>query len=128
MDEKEGIQFKEFIVLLCLIYLLTDAPTSPNTVYMLMPSFCFNLLFFSLSWLVVIHYCSNLLQKLKMCSPQIEATFNTIIEVFLFLDKNGVGKLKKKDVVKALNEASPREKSPSHITRSRFSYEPSFLL
>lgn len=63
-----------------------------------------------------------------MCSPQIEATFNTIIEVFLFLDKNGVGKLKKKDVVKALNEASPREKSPSHITRSRFSYEPSFLL
>ncbi|KAH6778151.1 Calcium-binding EF-hand family protein [Perilla frutescens var. hirtella] len=89
MDENEGIQFKEFIVLVCLIYLLTDAPTSPNT-------------------------------KLKMCSPKIEATFNTIIEVFLFLDKNGVGKLKKKDVVKALNEASPREKSPSHITRSRF--------
>lgn len=63
-----------------------------------------------------------------MFSPQIEAIFTMITEVFLFLDKNGVGKLKKKDVVKALNEASPKEKSPSHITRSRFSYEPSFLL
>lgn len=57
-----------------------------------------------------------------MCSPKIEATFNTIIEVFLFLDKTGDGKLKRKDVVKALNEASPKEKSPSHITRTRFSY------
>lgn len=69
----------------------------------------------------------NLLQKLKMCSPQIETTLNAIIEVFLFLDKNGVGKLKKKDVVKALNEASPKEKSPSHITHNRFSYEPSIF-
>ncbi|KAK6122773.1 hypothetical protein DH2020_043471 [Rehmannia glutinosa] len=49
---------------------------------------------------------------LKMYSPNIEATFNTIIEVFLFLDKTGEGNLKRKDVVKALNEASPREKSP----------------
>ncbi|KAI3459653.1 hypothetical protein Pfo_016316 [Paulownia fortunei] len=89
MDESEGIQFNEFIVLLCLIYLLTDYSTSSHA-------------------------------TLKMCSPQIEATFNTIIEVFLFLDKNGDGKLKRKDVVKALNEASPREKSPSHITWTRF--------
>ncbi|XP_042059892.1 probable calcium-binding protein CML22 isoform X3 [Salvia splendens] len=89
IDDKEGIQLKEFIVVVFLIYLLTDAPASPNT-------------------------------KLKMCSPQIETTLNAIIEVFLFIDKNGVGKLKKKDVVKALNEASPKEKSPSHITHNRF--------
>ncbi|KAL7081383.1 hypothetical protein ACP275_14G036500 [Erythranthe tilingii] len=90
MDENEGIQFKEFIVLLCLNYLLTDSSTSSSHA------------------------------TLKMCSPKIEATFNTIVEVFLFLDKTGEGKLKRKDVVKALNEASPKEKSPSHITRTRF--------
>ncbi|XP_042059891.1 probable calcium-binding protein CML22 isoform X2 [Salvia splendens] len=88
IDDKEGIQLKEFIVVVFLIYLLTDAPASPNT---------------------------------------IETTLNAIIEVFLFIDKNGVGKLKKKDVVKALNEASPKEKSPSHITHNRFSYEPFFF-
>lgn len=36
MDENEGIQFKEFIVLLCLIYLLTDFSTSTNGVYLYM--------------------------------------------------------------------------------------------
>jgi hypothetical protein len=62
-----------------------------------------------------------LFQTSRLGSPQLEATFDTIIEVFFFLDKNGDGKLNKKDVVKALNEASPWEKSPSHITRTRFS-------
>ncbi|KAG7990997.1 hypothetical protein I3843_02G053600 [Carya illinoinensis] len=56
----------------------------------------------------------------RLGSPQLEATFDTVIEVFLFLDKNGNGKLNKNDMVKALNDASPREKSPSHITRTRF--------
>lgn len=52
--------------------------------------------------------------------PQLKATLDTIIEAFLFLDKNGDGKLNKKDMAKSLNEASPWEKSPAHITRSRF--------
>lgn len=56
-----------------------------------------------------------------MGSPELKATFDAIVEVFLFLDKNGDGKLKKKDMIKALNESSPWEKSPAHITRSRFS-------
>ncbi|KAK2987228.1 hypothetical protein RJ640_022260 [Escallonia rubra] len=89
MDEIEGIQFNEFIVLLCLIYLLIDPATSSNTTS-------------------------------KMGSPQLKATFDTIIEAFLFLDKNGDGKLNKKDLVKALNEASPWERSPAHISRTRF--------
>ncbi|XP_059307095.1 probable calcium-binding protein CML22 isoform X2 [Lycium ferocissimum] len=90
VDEKEGIQFNEFIVLLCLIYILMDSspPSSDNTS--------------------------------KIGSPELEATFNTIVEAFLFLDKSGDGKLHKKDVVKALNEASPCEKSPSHVTQTRF--------
>ena len=60
-------------------------------------------------------------QTSRLGSPQLEATFDTIIEVFLFLDKSGNGNLNKKDMVKALNETSPWEKSPSHITKSRFS-------
>lgn len=89
IDGSEGIQFNEFIVLLCLIYLLSEPSLSSNSTS-------------------------------KMGSPELEATFDTIVEAFLFLDKNGDGKLNKKDVLKALNEASPREKSPAHITRSRF--------
>ena len=32
MDEKEGIQFNEFIVLLCLLYLLIDSSSSSDNV------------------------------------------------------------------------------------------------
>ncbi|GMN62476.1 hypothetical protein TIFTF001_031562 [Ficus carica] len=89
IDGSEGIQFNEFIVLLCLIYVLKDQPSSSNTTS-------------------------------KMGSPQLEATFDTIIEVFLFLDKNGNGKLNKKDMVKALSDSSTSGRSPAHISRSRF--------
>ncbi|KAH0739108.1 hypothetical protein KY290_037813 [Solanum tuberosum] len=89
VDEKEGIQFNEFIVLLCLLYLLIDSSSSSDNTS-------------------------------KIGSPELEATFNTIVEAFLFLDKNGDGKLHKKDVLKALNDECPCEKSPSHVTRTRF--------
>ncbi|XP_038702220.1 probable calcium-binding protein CML22 isoform X2 [Tripterygium wilfordii] len=89
IDESKGIQFNEFIVLLCLIYLLAEPSSSPDSTS-------------------------------KMGSPQLEATFDTIVEAFLFLDKNGDGKLNKKDMIKAMNESSPWEKSPSHVTESRF--------
>ncbi|KAF3457680.1 hypothetical protein FNV43_RR02338 [Rhamnella rubrinervis] len=88
MDESKGIQFNEFIVLLCLIYLLKE-PSSSNTTS-------------------------------TMGSLQLEATFDTVIEVFMFLDKSGSGKLNKNDVIKAMNEASPTERSPARITKTRF--------
>ncbi|XP_019250569.1 PREDICTED: probable calcium-binding protein CML22 isoform X2 [Nicotiana attenuata] len=89
VDEKDGIQFNEFIVLLCLVYLLMDSSSSSRNMS-------------------------------KIGTPELEATFNTIVEAFLFLDKNGDGKLHKKEVVKALNDDCPSEKSPSHVTRIRF--------
>lgn len=89
VDGNEGIQFNEFIVLLCLVYLLIQ-PATPN------------------------HNVS------KIGSPKLEATFDTIVEAFSFLDKNGDGKLKRKEVMLALNKASPREKSPNHINTKRF--------
>ncbi|KAF5950582.1 hypothetical protein HYC85_012575 [Camellia sinensis] len=57
----------------------------------------------------------------KMGSPQLEATFDTIIEAFLFLDKNGDGKLNKKDMVKALNGDS-LEISPAHERKGKVSF------
>ncbi|XP_048333589.2 probable calcium-binding protein CML22 isoform X2 [Ziziphus jujuba] len=88
LDESQGIQFNEFIVLLCLIYLLKEPSSSDTTS--------------------------------TMGSSELEATFDTIIEVFLFLDKSGSGKLNQNDMIKALNEASPTERSPARITRTRF--------
>ncbi|KVH90970.1 Calcium-binding EF-hand [Cynara cardunculus var. scolymus] len=43
-----------------------------------------------------------------------------LLAAFLFLDKNGNGKLNKKDMIKAMNEDFPMEKSPTHITKTRF--------
>ncbi|XP_050216513.1 probable calcium-binding protein CML22 isoform X2 [Mercurialis annua] len=92
IDGSQGIQFNEFIVLLCLIYLLVESPSSAHSVS----------------------------ATSRTSSPELEATFDTIIEAFLFLDKNGDGKLNKKDVLKALNDDSPGEKSPARISKSRF--------
>ncbi|XP_042483212.1 probable calcium-binding protein CML22 isoform X2 [Macadamia integrifolia] len=88
-DSIEGMQFNQFIVLLCLIYLLAEPSTSSHTTS-------------------------------KMGSPQLDAMFDTIVQAFLFLDKNGDGKVNKNDMVRALNEGSPQEKSPRHITKTRF--------
>ncbi|KAI3823103.1 hypothetical protein L1987_04530 [Smallanthus sonchifolius] len=89
MDGSNGIQFNEFIVLLCLIYLLGGPSSSSHAT----PT---------------------------VGSPKLKATFDTIIEAFLFLDKNGDGKLNKKDMIKAMNADIPMEKSPTHITKTRF--------
>lgn len=62
-----------------------------------------------------------------MGSPQLESTFDTMIEAFMFMDKNKDAKLNKKDMIKALND-TPWERSPSHLTRTRFSTLLSFLL
>ncbi|KAK7293251.1 hypothetical protein RJT34_16114 [Clitoria ternatea] len=88
IDGSKGIQFNEFIVLLCLIHLLTEPSPSDNS--------------------------------FKAGLVQIGEIFNTIVEVFLFFDQNGDGKLNQKDIVRTLNETSARERSPAHITKSRF--------
>ncbi|XP_026387963.1 probable calcium-binding protein CML21 isoform X3 [Papaver somniferum] len=89
VDGIEGIQLNEFVVLLCLIYLLMDSSENSHSIS-------------------------------RMGSPELEATFDTIVEAFMFLDKNGDGKLNKEEMVMALNEASPWEKSPGRISRNRF--------
>ncbi|CAL9764507.1 unnamed protein product [Musa acuminata subsp. burmannicoides] len=89
MDENKGIQYHEFIVLLCFAYLLAGPDSATNNM-------------------------SN------SASRHVEATFDKLAEAFAFLDKNGDGKLDKKDIILALNEAPSKEKSPTHITSRRF--------
>ncbi|XP_073012868.1 probable calcium-binding protein CML22 [Typha latifolia] len=89
IDGKKGIQQSEFIVLLCLIYLLMKPASASHN-------------------------------NSEIGLPQLNSTFDTLVEAFLFLDKNGDGKLEREDVVLALNEESPKEKSLSRITARRF--------
>ncbi|XP_073099058.1 probable calcium-binding protein CML22 [Elaeis guineensis] len=89
VDGNEGIQVNEFIILLCLIYLLMEPASATD-------------------------------RMSRIGSPQVEATFDAIVDAFLFLDKNGDGKIKRKDMMLAFNETTTKEKSPKHITLRRF--------
>ncbi|KAL9997673.1 putative EF-hand domain-containing protein [Helianthus debilis subsp. tardiflorus] len=90
LGRNKGMKFNEFVVVLCLIYLLGGTLSSNH-------------------------------MATTMVSPELKATFDSIIDAFLFLDKNGDGKLDKKDMIKAMNDDFPKEKSPAHITMTRFS-------
>ncbi|CAN6871718.1 unnamed protein product [Brassica oleracea] len=92
VDGSKGIQFNEFIVLLCLIYLLAKPSAE-----------------------------SNVEESIELGPKLVESIFDPIVEVFLFLDKDGKGKLNKADVIKTLNnEDYPLERSPKHVTNMRF--------
>ncbi|KAJ0254703.1 calcium-binding protein CML22 [Hirschfeldia incana] len=91
VDGSKGIQLNEFIVLLCLIYLLAKP------------------------------YSESSEESREMGPKLVESIFDPIVEVFLFLDKDGKGKVKKSDVTKTLNnEGYPLERSPKHVTNMRF--------
>ncbi|PNX73569.1 putative calcium-binding protein CML22-like [Trifolium pratense] len=90
IDGSKGIQFNEFIVLLCLLHILTEPLSSNNS------------------------------PKAELAVAQVGQVFDTIVDIFLFFDKNGDGKLNKKDMIRTMNEAHPRERSPAHITKNRF--------
>ncbi|KAL1200523.1 putative calcium-binding protein CML22 [Cardamine amara subsp. amara] len=91
VDGSKGIQLNEFIVLLCLIYLLAKPSSESNA------------------------------ESREIRPKLVESIFDPIVEVFLFLDKDGKGKLNKADVIKTLNsEDYPLERSPSHVTNMRF--------
>ncbi|KAI3878554.1 hypothetical protein MKX03_006023 [Papaver bracteatum] len=127
VDGIEGIQLNEFVVLLCLIYLLMDSsesshsvPTTNSNPVIILFHFCLFSCLQDSCWLLVTYVFFLSFQISRMGSPELEATFDTIVEAFMFLDKNGDGKLNKEEMVMALNEASPWEKSPGRISRNRF--------
>lgn len=83
-----GVKFNEFIVLLCLVYLLKE----PATIQ----------------------------AKSRIGLPDIEATFETLVDAFVFLDKNKDGYVSKSEMVDAINETTSGERSSGRIALRRF--------
>lgn len=89
INEDMGMKFNEFIVLLCLVYLLKDDPTA-------------------------------LQAKSRMGMPNLEGTFETLVDAFVFLDKNKDGYVSKSEMVQAINETTSGERSSGRIAMKRF--------
>ncbi|KAJ8754869.1 hypothetical protein K2173_015381 [Erythroxylum novogranatense] len=83
INEDMGMEFNEFIVLLCLVYLLKDDPGA---------------------------LCAK--------SRNLETTFQTLVDAFIFLDKNKDGYVSKNEMVQAINESG--ERSSGRIALKRF--------
>nr|GLL22471.1 probable calcium-binding protein CML21 isoform X1 [Ipomoea trifida] len=84
-----GIKFNEFIVLLCLAYLLRDNSNA-------------------------LHAQSG------MDLPNLESTFETLVDAFVFLDINKDGYVSKSEMVQAINETTSGEGSSGRIAMKRF--------
>ncbi|KAJ4975436.1 hypothetical protein NE237_000542 [Protea cynaroides] len=89
IGENMGMKFNEFIVLLCLVYLLKEDPAA-------------------------------LQAKSRMGLPNLEATFETLVDAFVFLDKNKDGYVSKHEMVQAINETTSGERSSGRIAMKRF--------
>ncbi|MQM06004.1 hypothetical protein Taro_038822, partial [Colocasia esculenta] len=88
ISENIGMKFNEFIVLLCVVYLLQEP--------------------------------AALHAKSRMGLPNLELTFETLVDAFVFLDKNKDGYVSKNEMVDAINETSTGERSSGRIAMKRF--------
>ncbi|XP_006654041.1 probable calcium-binding protein CML22 [Oryza brachyantha] len=88
IDNRKGIQFQEFAVFLCLMYLL---------------------------------FGSDVTRRIsEFESARLNYVFDELIDAYLFFDKDGNGKMNRKDVTERMNEATHQERTPSHITTQLF--------
>lgn len=88
LHEQMGMKFNEFIVLLCLVYLLNE-PAAKEA-------------------------------KARMGLGNLEATFETLVNAFVFLDKNKDGYVSRDEMVHAINETTSGERSSGRIAMKRF--------
>ncbi|KAJ0965236.1 hypothetical protein J5N97_026374 [Dioscorea zingiberensis] len=77
INKDMGMKFNEFIVLLCLVYLLKELGSVHG--------------------------------KPRMGLPDLEATFETLVDAFVFLDKNKDGYVSRNEMVEAINETVGEE-------------------
>ena len=54
-------------------------------------------------------------------SDKLNYIFDELIDAFLFFNRDGDGKVTRKDVTQRMNEESDRERTPTHITTQLFS-------
>lgn len=59
-------------------------------------------------------------QKSRMGLPNLESTFQTLVDAFVFLDKNKDGYVSKNEMVHAINETTAGERSSGRIAMKRF--------
>lgn len=52
--------------------------------------------------------------------PDLEATFETLVDAFVFLDRNKDGYVSKSEMVEAINETTSGERSSGQIAMKRF--------
>lgn len=52
--------------------------------------------------------------------PNLEVTFETLVDAFVFLDKNRDGYVSRNEMVQAINETSSGERSSGRIAMRRF--------
>ncbi|TVU08141.1 hypothetical protein EJB05_41530 [Eragrostis curvula] len=88
INEDMSMKFNEFIVFLCLVYLLNEPAVSEA--------------------------------KIKMGLGDLEATFETLVDAFVFLDKNKDGYVSKDEMIQAINETIGGERSSGRIGMRRF--------
>ncbi|MCO5553194.1 hypothetical protein L7F22_006715 [Adiantum nelumboides] len=95
MNANSGIDFKEFIVLLALVYLLSS-PNDQGTVP------------------------SSLHHKSRLGFTQLEKSFDKIADAFVFFDKDCDGYVSKSEIVEAIGQASPGSRNADRIGLKRF--------
>ncbi|WVZ79430.1 hypothetical protein U9M48_027010 [Paspalum notatum var. saurae] len=111
INEDMGMKFNEFIVFLCLVYLLNEPAVSE-----------------AVSFIIRINSHSNILtaflvvatEKIKMGLGNLESTFETLVDAFVFLDKNKDGYVSKDEMIQAINETTTGERSSGRIAMKRF--------
>ncbi|KAK9691521.1 hypothetical protein RND81_09G202000 [Saponaria officinalis] len=91
INEDTGMKFNEFIVLLCVLYLLHEDQTASVV-------------------------------KSRMGLPNLEETFETLVDAFVFLDKNKDGYVSKTEMIHAINETTGGERSSGRIAMKRFGW------
>ncbi|KAL6553345.1 hypothetical protein OROGR_007187 [Orobanche gracilis] len=86
INEDMRMKFNEFIVLLCLVYLLKEDQTNQHSIGM----------------------------------PSLKATFETLVDTFVFLDKNKDGHVSRDEMIHAIEETTSGERSSGRIGMKRF--------
>ncbi|KAK6133065.1 hypothetical protein DH2020_033220 [Rehmannia glutinosa] len=86
INEDMRMKFNEFIVLLCLVYLLKEDSKDQHAIG----------------------------------TPNLRATFETLVDTFVFLDKNKDGYVSRDEMVDAINETTSGERSSGRIAMKRF--------
>ncbi|PWA51540.1 EF-hand domain pair [Artemisia annua] len=89
LNDDMGISFNEFIVLLCLVYLLKEDSAAAH-------------------------------DKSRMGIPDLEATFETLVESFVFLDTNKDGHVSKNEMIRAIEETTTDGRSDGQTALKRF--------